>query len=123
MNRLALKQERHRRRDARVRRKLSGTAERPRLTVYRSNKQIYAQIIDDTAGRTLCAASSRDKDLAAELKARGGNRQAATLVGRTLAARARMKGIKQVAFDRGGYRYHGRVKALADAVREAGLQV
>lgn len=121
MNSLKLKVVRRERRKRRVRRRVSGTAERPRLTVFRSNQHIYAQLIDDFAGRTLCAASSREKDLAAEIKS-GGNRTAASAVGRTLAARARMKGIRSAAFDRSGYRYHGRVRALADAARESGLQ-
>ncbi|MCK6454957.1 MAG: 50S ribosomal protein L18 [Phycisphaerae bacterium] len=120
MNSLKRKHVRHARRRLRVRRKVFGTAERPRLTVFRSNKQIYAQIIDDLAGHTLCAASTREADLKSEVK-RGSNKSAAAAVGRVLAARARMKGVRQVAFDRKGYRYHGRIKALADAAREAGL--
>jgi large subunit ribosomal protein L18 len=110
------------RRKRRVRKRVSGSTERPRLSVFRSHKNIYAQIIDDAAGQTLCAASSRDKELAEELRSRGGNRAAAAVVGRALAARARMRGIKAVAFDRSGYRYHGRVRALAEAAREAGLK-
>lgn len=120
MKALILKRARREKRKARGRRKLMGTAERPRLTVFRSNKQIYAQLIDDAKGFTICAASSRDKDIAGEAKS-GGNKLAAAVVGRSLAARARMQGIKQVAFDRNGYRFHGRIKALADAAREAGL--
>jgi len=121
MNSLLRKKVRRERRKARVRRKVFGTADHPRLTVFRSNKGIYAQLIDDMKGHTLCAASSRDKELAGEIR-NGGNKQAAAVVGRTLAARARMHNIRTVAFDRNGYRYHGRVKALADAAREAGLQ-
>ena len=137
----------------RIRRKLSGTAERPRLAVYRSVAHIYAQVIDDTQGATLVAASSVGKtggdktggdkteadktgvdktgvdktgaektgvDKAA--KTNGGNVAAATAIGKLVAERAKEKGIKNVVFDRGGYRYHGRVKALADAAREAGLE-
>jgi len=121
MNSLKLKVVRRQRRKLRVRRKVSGTAERPRLTVFRSNQHIYAQLIDDMAGQTLCAASTREKDLGSEIKI-ASNKTAAAAVGRTLAARARMKGIRTAAFDRSGYRYHGRVRALADAARESGLQ-
>jgi large subunit ribosomal protein L18 len=102
----------------RIRRKLSGTAERPRLAVFRSVAHIYAQIIDDGAGRTLIAASSVDKDG----KTNGGNVAAAKAIGTLVAQRAKEKGIKRVVFDRGGYQYHGRIKALADAAREAGLE-
>jgi large subunit ribosomal protein L18 len=121
MNALRFKLVRRERRKRRVRRKVLGTPDRPRLSVFRSNRQIYAQLIDDTQGRTLCAAGSRDRDISADVK-HGGNKEAALVVGRALAARARMHGIKRVAFDRSGYRYHGRVKALADAAREAGLE-
>jgi large subunit ribosomal protein L18 len=121
MNTLEQKKKRREHRKARVRSSVTGSPERPRLTVFRSNQHIYAQLIDDTGGKTICAASSRDKELAAELKV-GSNKNAAAIVGRTLAARARMKGVRQAAFDRNGYRYHGRVKALADAARESGLQ-
>ncbi len=120
MNTLDRKKIRRQRRKMRVRKRVFGTSERPRLTVFRSNKQIYAQLIDDEQGKTLCAASSLDKELSGELKV-GGNKSAATIVGKALAARARMRGVKAAAFDRAGYRYHGRVKALADAAREAGL--
>ena len=102
----------------RIRRKVSGSAERPRLTIYRSLNHIYAQIIDDEQGRTIAAASTTEKDLRG---ATGGNIDAATRVGRAIAERALSNGIESVVFDRGGYRYHGRVKALADAAREAGL--
>ena len=102
----------------RIRRKVQGSAERPRLTIYRSLNHIYAQIIDDEEGNTLVAASTTEKDLRGET---GGNIEAAQRVGRAIAERASAKGINQVVFDRGGYRYHGRVKALADAAREAGL--
>lgn len=102
----------------RIRRKVSGTGERPRLAIFRSLNHIYAQVIDDQAGRTIVSASSTEKDLRG---ATGGNIAAAETIGRTIAERAKEKGINAVVFDRGGYRYHGRVKALADAVRAAGL--
>ena len=103
----------------RIRKGLAGTDERPRLNVFRSLQHVYAQVIDDIRGSTLVAASSLDKDF--PLRG-GGNVAAAREVGKLIAQRALEKGIRQVAFDRGGYRYHGRVKALADAAREAGLQ-
>ena len=102
----------------RIRRKVSGSAQRPRLTIYRSLNHIYAQIIDDVEGRTIAAASTTEKDLRGGT---GGNIDAAMRVGRAIAERALSQGIEQVVFDRGGYRYHGRVKALADAAREGGL--
>ena len=102
---------------ARIRRRMSGTEERPRLNVYRSLNHIFAQVIDDANGTTLVSASS----LSAKLKT-GGNVAAAREVGKLVAERAREKGIRAVVFDRGGYLYHGRVKALADAAREAGLE-
>ncbi|WP_366657311.1 50S ribosomal protein L18 [Fodinicurvata sp. EGI_FJ10296] len=95
-------------------------SDRPRLSVFRSNKQIYAQVIDDVHGRTVAAASSLDKDLR-EALTRGSDKDAATAVGKLVAERATAAGVKQVVFDRGGYIYHGRVKALADAARDAGL--
>ena len=104
-----------------VRNSLSGTAERPRLSVFRSDKHIYAQVIDDLAGRTLASASSTNTDVRGDLK-NGGNISAAKLVGKAIAERAKAAGITKVAFDRGGRKYHGRIKALADAAREAGLQ-
>ena len=103
---------------ARIRRKLRGTAERPRLAVFRSVAHIYAQVIDDNQGVTLVSASSVDKSG----KTNGGNVAAAKAIGKLVAERAKEKGIKSVVFDRGGYIYHGRVKALADAAREAGLE-
>jgi len=103
----------------RIRRKLRGTAERPRLAVFRSVAHIYAQVIDDNQGATLVSASSVDK--AGKIK-KGGNLAAAKTIGQLVAERAKEKGIKQVVFDRGGYQYHGRVKALADAARAAGLE-
>ena len=112
-----LKHHRQVRRSNRVRAKIAGTAERPRLSVFRSSKHIYAQLIDDAKGVTLAAAGSTGKD-----SKYGGNVAAAKAVGQKLAEAAKAKGIKQAAFDRGHYRYHGRVKALADAAREGGLQ-
>ena len=106
-------------RHERVRKNLSGTAEMPRLNVFRSNGNIFAQIIDDVAGNTLVSASSIDKEL--NLK-NGGNVEAAKEVGNLVAKRALEKNIKEVVFDRGGYIYHGKVKALAEAAREAGLE-
>jgi len=106
------------RRHLRIRRRLSGTPERPRLAVYRSLTHIYAQVIDDVAGRTLAAASDLDADLRS---ATGTKRDAATRVGALVAERAKNAGVSQVVFDRGGFLYHGRVKALADAAREGGL--
>jgi large subunit ribosomal protein L18 len=112
----------HRRRiHRRVRQRVQGTPERPRLSVYRSIAQIYAQVIDDRAGRTLVSASSLDKDTRAQTKG-GANIAAAKVVGKAVAERAKAAGVTQVVFDRGGYKYHGRVKALADAAREAGLK-
>jgi large subunit ribosomal protein L18 len=102
----------------RIRRKLRGTAERPRLAVFRSVAHIYAQVIDDNAGTTLVSASSVDK----AGKAKGGNVAAAKTIGKLVAERAKEKGIGKVVFDRGGYIYHGRVKALAEAARAAGLE-
>ena len=107
------------RRHVRVRTKISGTSERPRLAVYRSSKNISAQIIDDVAGRTLISASSLEKDFSMQA---GSNKEAAKLVGEMIAKRAIEKGISDVVFDRGGYIYHGRVKELAEGAREAGLQ-
>ena len=104
-------------RHKRVRAKISGTPERPRLSVYRSENNIYAQIIDDVAGRTLCSASSVEKGFEG-----GGNKEAAERVGKAIAERAIAKGIEEVVFDRGGYIYHGRVQALADGAREGGLK-
>lgn len=109
------------RRHVRVRRQVSGTADRPRLNVFRSLEHIYAQIVDDVQGRTLVSASTVDGELRNELASLNKIEQAKR-VGATLAQRAQAAGVKQVVFDRGGYRYHGRVKALADASREAGLE-
>ncbi|MBQ9892670.1 MAG: 50S ribosomal protein L18 [Bacteroidales bacterium] len=112
--------ERRRRIHYRIRKKVNGTAERPRMVVFRSNKQIYVQVIDDEQGRTLVAAASNDKALAAECKGKSGI-EAAAIVGKAIAERAKEAGIQSVAFDRGGYLFHGRVKSLADAAREGGL--
>ncbi len=105
----------------RIRNRFSGTAERPRLAVFRSNSHVYAQVIDDVNGTTLVSASTVEKDIKAELK-NTDDQAAATKVGTVVAQRALEKGIKTVVFDRGGYIYHGKVKALADAAREAGLE-
>jgi len=102
----------------RIRRKVNGTAERPRLAVFRSLKHIYAQVIDDASGKTLVSASSRDKDSSVK----GANQAAAKALGALIAKRAKDKGINRVVFDRGGYLYHGNIKALADAARENGLE-
>ena len=113
------KQEARRRRHHRVRKKVLGSTERPRLAVFRSNKHISAQVIDDSTGRTLAAASTLEKDL------RGGatgNKEAAGAVGRKVAERARAAGVEQVVFDRGGFLYHGRIAAVADAARTNGLK-
>ena len=104
----------------RIRKVVSGTAERPRMVVFRSNKQIYVQVIDDVKAVTLAAAASNDKELAAECKGKNGLETAA-LVGKKIAERAQAAGVTTVSFDRGGYLYHGRVKSLAEAAREAGL--
>jgi large subunit ribosomal protein L18 len=107
-------------RHLRIRRRVIGTAERPRLAVFRSLNHIYAQVVDDTSGRTLAAVDSRAPDFRQKAKG-GGNVAAAKIVGELLAQRAKAQGISQVVFDRGGYQYHGRVKALAEAARAAGL--
>ncbi|HET7876887.1 MAG TPA: 50S ribosomal protein L18 [Methylomirabilota bacterium] len=108
-------------RHLRIRQKVRGTAERPRLAVYRSLNHIYAQLVDDTAGRTLVAVDSRAAEFQQRAKS-GGNVPAAKIVGELVAQRAKARGISTVVFDRGGYQYHGRVKALAEAARAAGLQ-
>lgn len=122
MNASSIKQVRRRRRKLRVRRKVYGTAERPRLSVFRSNKNVYAQLIDDNAGRTITDASTSCKDLKGVV-GYGGNTKAAAAVGKLLAERAKAKGIASATLDRNGYRYHGRLKALTDAAREAGLKI
>ena len=115
--RITTRRQRRQRIHARIRRKIAGTSERPRLAVFRSLKHIYAQVIDDSAGRTLVAAGSREAEIAD-----GGNARGAAVVGEKLAARARAAGIEVVVFDRGGAQYHGRIKAFADAVRKGGVQ-
>jgi len=120
MSNVSDKQRARSRRHHRVRKKVSGTAEKPRLAVFRSNRHVVAQVVDDTSGRTLAAASS----LEAAVRASGatGNRAASAAVGKLVAERARAAGVTKVAFDRGGYLYHGRVAAQADGAREAGLE-
>ncbi|SRR5690606_14389107 len=108
-------------RHLRVRKKIQGTAARPRLNVFRSSKHIYAQLIDDVAGVTLASASTLDKELSGSIT-NGGNVESASKVGELIAKRAQEKGFKNVVFDRGGYLYHGRIQALAEAAREAGLE-
>ena len=120
MNAIIEKAIRRGRRKQRIRKKVFGTPERPRLTVFRSVKHIYAQLVDDTTGSTVVAADSRAKDFGGGT---GGNVAAAKRVGQLLGERAKAKGLAQAAFDRNGYKYHGRVKALADAAREAGLKI
>lgn len=109
------------RRTNRVRKKINGTADCPRLTVNRSNKHLYCQLIDDDAGRTICSASTRDKSLAGKVSY-GGNCDAAKVIGAALAERAKEAGITEIKFDRGSYKFHGRVAELANAAREAGLK-
>ncbi len=117
-----LSREAHRQRvHVRMRKRIAGTAERPRLCVHRSTRHIRAQVIDDASARTIVSASSLDKDVRAQIKG-GGNVAASKVVGKIVAERARAKGIENVVFDRGGYQYHGRVQALAEAAREAGLK-
>jgi large subunit ribosomal protein L18 len=122
MDNAKINKQRRTRRKMRVRKGIFGTGERPRLTVTRSLQHIYAQLIDDVAGRTLVEACSVSKELRGALKY-GGNKAAAGAVGKLLGQRALAKGIKAAVFDRNGYKFHGRVKALADAAREAGLKV
>jgi large subunit ribosomal protein L18 len=117
LNRRAARERRHRR----VRKDIVGTAERPRLNVFRSLAHIYAQVIDDASGTTLVSASSLDAELREQMKGKKKS-EAAKLVGQALAQRAQARGLRQVVFDRGGYQYHGRVKAVADGAREGGLE-
>ncbi len=119
MNRNEAKTVRRERRRVRIRRRISGTHERPRLSIYKSLHHVYAQIINDLDGKTLVAASTTEKALGVE---KPGNAAAASKVGATLAERAKKAGIQAVVFDRGGFKYHGRVKALAEAARKGGLQ-
>ena len=116
-SRIEIRAKKHRR----LRNNLSGTAARPRLAVFRSNNHMYAQIIDDTAGTTLCAASTAEKEIAAEVE-KTNNVEAAAAVGKMIAKRAKEKGITNVIFDRGGFLYAGKIQALADAAREEGLE-
>jgi large subunit ribosomal protein L18 len=116
-----LVQTRRKRRQHRVRNRMTGTPERPRLAVFRSSKHIYAQVINDKSGTTLASASTRDPEIRAQLTY-GGNKAAATIVGRVVAERARKAGIDKICFDRRSYKYHGRIEALATAAREAGLK-
>lgn len=113
------KTERRSRLKMRIRKTVTGTENRPRMAVYRSNKEIYAQIIDDVEGKTIVAASSRDKDIDASNKTKI---EVANLVGKAIAEKAVKAGVENIAFDRGGYLYHGRVKSLADGAREGGLK-
>ena len=115
----ATRKESTRRRHSRVRRRVKGTSDRPRLAIFRSNQHIYAQVIDDTEHKTLAAASTLDKDAGVKV---GSNSEAAAAVGRLIAERAKSANISQVVFDRGGNLYHGRVAGLADAAREGGLE-
>lgn len=117
MDKIKGKSKRRARRRQGIRKRVVGTTERPRLSVFRSSKHVYAQVIDDITGQTLAAASSVQEKLEV-----GGNADAAVKVGAAVAERAKAAGVQQVTFDRNGYRYHGRIKALADAAREAGLQ-
>jgi large subunit ribosomal protein L18 len=118
----SLSREAHRQRiHRRIRKTLIGTTERPRLCVHRTTKHIRAQVIDDVTGKTIVAASSLDAEVRTEIKG-GGNIAASKVVGKVVAQRARAKGVEKVVFDRGGYQYHGRVQALAESAREAGLQ-
>ena len=113
------KNERRQRIKSRIRKTVTGTSAQPRLAVYRSNKEIYAQLINDVTGETIAAASSRDKDLSTE---KGTKTEIATLVGKSIGEKALKAGVSNISFDRGGYLYHGRVKSLAEGVREAGLK-
>ncbi|WP_340202225.1 50S ribosomal protein L18 [Ascidiimonas sp. W6] len=113
------KTERRQRIKSRIRKVINGTSEKPRLAVFRSNNEIYAQIVDDTTGKTLVASSSRDKDISGK---KGTKTELAALVGKSVAAKALKSGIENISFDRGGYLYHGRVKSLAEGAREGGLK-
>lgn len=120
-NRILVKRKRYARRKKSVRKNIYGTSDRPRMSVYRSVQHMYVQIIDDAAGKTLCASSTVDKELKSKV-GYGGNKDAAKLVGEDIAAKAQAAGIKQVIFDRNGFKYQGRLQALADAAREKGLE-
>ena len=112
------KQDRRQRIRNRIRKTISGTEQNPRLAVFRSNKEIYAQLIDDVSGKTICACSSREKDI----DKKGNKKDISNLVGKTLAEKAVKLGVTKISFDRAGYLYHGRVKSLADGAREGGLK-
>lgn len=120
--RTTLRAKTRRGRKMRVRKKVRGTSERPRLSVFRSSKHIYAQVIDDGAAKTLVSASSLKPDIGKKLQNQGGNKKGAALIGEFIAKSAQEKGIKRVVFDRNGFLYHGRVKVLAEAAREYGLE-
>jgi large subunit ribosomal protein L18 len=122
MSRWQYKEDRRHRRHHRIRNRISGTGERPRLVVFRSLNHIYAQIVDDTLGRTLLAASTQLPDLKPQLAGVKGKIEQSRVVGRAIAQKAKASGIARVAFDRAGYLYHGRVKALAEGAREGGLE-
>jgi large subunit ribosomal protein L18 len=119
---VARRAESRRRRKQRIRRRLQGTSERPRLSVFRSAKHIYAQVIDDTTARTLVAVCSLSKEVRPQLQGKGGNKAGAAVIGGSIAKKALEQGIKKVVFDRSGFLYHGRIKALAEAAREGGLE-
>ena len=122
MKAIERKRAQRQRRKRRVRKHVTGTADRPRLSVFRSHKHIYAQIVDDMVGRTLVAASTMEAPVREKLPAGGGNRSAAEVVGAAVAEKAAEKGIRRVVFDRNGYRYFGRVRELAEAARKSGLE-
>lgn len=113
---------RRKRRTFRIRKKISGQADTPRLSLFRSTRHIYVQAVDDTSGTTLASASTQEKELQGKLKGYAGNRESAVEVGKLLAERLKKIGVTKAVFDRGGFRYHGRVKALADAAREGGIK-
>lgn len=119
MDRQKAKQSRRTRRRIGIRKRVSGTGETPRLSIYRSLRHVYVQVVNDLDGTTICAASTMDKEFSGEST---GNVEAAKAVGKLIAERAKSKGVEKVVFDRGGFRYHGRVQALADAAREGGLK-
>ena len=121
MNRIELKSKRYARRNRRVRKNITGTSERPRLTIYRSAEHIYAQIIDDSTARTLASASTTDREVKEKLGGEMSKTDKCKIVGTVLAERAKTANVSTVAFDRNGFLYHGRIKALADAAREGGL--
>jgi len=122
MNRMTIKRVRRARRKQGIRKELLGVPERPRLSVFRSLNHVYAQVIDDLTGKTLASASTMDKGFKSSGAGKGAKKDEATAVGKLLAQRAKEKGVSKVVFDRNGFLYHGRVKALADAAREAGLE-